>query len=167
MAENKQLGVILLVAAAGLAFWQFGDRDSDDTHKIDDKITTVQLAAGHADITIDVTAAKWRWRFGYPGGVVQGGALPVLMVPAGRVVRFRLTSLDVVHAFWIPDRKFKRDANPRDIATFDMRFPAGGFAGVGECSEFCGLDHADMRFAVRAVAPAAFRAWLARRRAGA
>ena len=55
MAENKQLGVILLVAAAGLAFWQFGDRDSDDTHKVDDKITTVQLAAGHADITINVS----------------------------------------------------------------------------------------------------------------
>ncbi|GAA3081805.1 hypothetical protein JOF29_004668 [Kribbella aluminosa] len=55
MAENKQLGVILLVAAAGLAFWQFGDRNSDDTHKIDDKITTVQLAAGHSDITIKVS----------------------------------------------------------------------------------------------------------------
>ena len=55
MAENKQLGVILLVAAAGLAFWQFGDRDSDDTHRIDDKISTVQLAAGSADVTIKVS----------------------------------------------------------------------------------------------------------------
>jgi hypothetical protein len=55
MAENKQLGVILLVAAAGLAFWQFGDRDSDDTHRIDDKITTVQLAADHSDIAIRVS----------------------------------------------------------------------------------------------------------------
>jgi hypothetical protein len=55
MAENKQLGVILLVAAAGLAFWQFGDRDSDDTHKVDDKITTVQVAAEHSDITIKVS----------------------------------------------------------------------------------------------------------------
>ncbi|MFF0265776.1 DUF4097 domain-containing protein [Kribbella sp. NPDC004536] len=55
MAENKQLGIILLVAAAGLAFWQFGDRDSDETHQISDKITTVQLAAGHSDITIKVS----------------------------------------------------------------------------------------------------------------
>jgi DUF4097 and DUF4098 domain-containing protein YvlB len=55
MAENKQLGVILLVAAAGLAFWQFGGKDSDDTHKVDDKITTVQLAADHSDITIKVS----------------------------------------------------------------------------------------------------------------
>ncbi|HEY3560044.1 MAG TPA: DUF4097 family beta strand repeat-containing protein [Kribbella sp.] len=68
MAENKQLGVILLVAAAGLAFWQFGDRDSDDTHKVDDKITTVQLAAGHSDITIkvsddDTTSVREQRRF--------------------------------------------------------------------------------------------------------
>ena len=55
MAENKRLGVILLVAAAGLAFWQFGDKDSDDTHTVDDKITTVQLAANHSDITIKVS----------------------------------------------------------------------------------------------------------------
>ncbi|WP_350280233.1 DUF4097 family beta strand repeat-containing protein [Kribbella sp. HUAS MG21] len=55
MAENKQLGVVLLVAAAGLAFWQFGDRQSDDKQTIDDKITTVQLAAASADVTIRVS----------------------------------------------------------------------------------------------------------------
>ncbi|MEV4265064.1 DUF4097 family beta strand repeat-containing protein [Kribbella sp. NPDC049584] len=56
MAENKQLGVVLLVVAAGLAFWQFGGKDSDDTNKVDDKITTVQLATGgRSDITIKVS----------------------------------------------------------------------------------------------------------------
>ena len=55
MAESKQLGVVLLVAAAGLAFWQFGDRESDDKHTVDDKITTVQLAADRSDITIRVS----------------------------------------------------------------------------------------------------------------
>ncbi len=82
MAENKQLGVILLVAAAGLAFWQFGDRDSDDTHKVDDKITTVQLAAGHADITINVSDDDkasvrekrkfWFWKHGDAYSVQDG-----------------------------------------------------------------------------------------------
>ncbi|RZT12872.1 putative adhesin [Kribbella sp. VKM Ac-2569] len=82
MAENKQLGVILLVAAAGLAFWQFGDRDSDDTHKIDDKVTTVQLAAGHADITINVSDDDhagvrekrkfWFWKHGDAYSVNDG-----------------------------------------------------------------------------------------------
>lgn len=55
MAENKQLGVVLLVAAAGLAFWQFGDRQSDDKHTVDEKVTTVQLAADRSDITIRVS----------------------------------------------------------------------------------------------------------------
>jgi len=55
MAETKQLGVVLLVAAAGLAFWQFGDKDSDDSHQVDERITTVQLAADTADITINVS----------------------------------------------------------------------------------------------------------------
>jgi hypothetical protein len=82
MAENKQLGVILLVAAAGLAFWQFGDKDSDDTHKVDDKITTVQLAAEHADITIKVSdddkttvqekRKYWFWKHGDAYSVSDG-----------------------------------------------------------------------------------------------
>ncbi|MFD3404272.1 DUF4097 domain-containing protein [Kribbella sp. NPDC058693] len=82
MAENKQLGVILLVAAAGLAFWQFGGKDSDDTHKVDDKITTVQLAAEHSDITINVSdddtttvqekRKYWFWKHGDAYSVNDG-----------------------------------------------------------------------------------------------
>lgn len=55
MAESKQLGAVLLVAGAALAFWQFGDRDSTDDHEISDKISTVQLAAKSADVTIKVS----------------------------------------------------------------------------------------------------------------
>ncbi len=55
MAESKKLGAILLVTGAALAFWQFGDRDSTDDHEISEKITTVQLAAESADITIKVS----------------------------------------------------------------------------------------------------------------
>jgi hypothetical protein len=82
MAETKQLGAILLVAAAGLAFWQFGDRDSDDTHRIDERITTVQLAAESADITIKVSDDEqttvqekrkyWLWKHGDAYSVDNG-----------------------------------------------------------------------------------------------
>jgi hypothetical protein len=82
MAESKQLGAILLVAAAGLAFWQFGDKDSDDRHQIDEKITTVQLAAEHADVTIqvsddDTTTVQekrryWFWKHGDAYSVKDG-----------------------------------------------------------------------------------------------
>jgi hypothetical protein len=82
MAENKQLGVILLVVAAGLAFWQFGDKDSDDTHTVGDKITTVELAAEHSDITIKVSdddkttvqekRKYWFWKHGDAYSVNDG-----------------------------------------------------------------------------------------------
>lgn len=82
MAENKQLGVILLVAAAGLAFWQFGDKKADDTQRIDDKITTVQLATGASDISIkvsddDTTSVReqrkyWFWKHGDAYSVHDG-----------------------------------------------------------------------------------------------
>jgi Putative adhesin len=82
MAESKQLGVILLVAAAGLAFWQFGDRDSDDTHKVDDRITTVQLATDSSDVTIRVSdddrttvqekRTYWFWKHGDAYSVDDG-----------------------------------------------------------------------------------------------
>lgn len=82
MAESKQLGVVLLVASAGLAFWQFGDRDSTDDHEISEKITTVQLAAESADITIKVSGDDkttvqekrrfWLWKKGDAYSVDDG-----------------------------------------------------------------------------------------------
>ncbi|MEV5960380.1 DUF4097 family beta strand repeat-containing protein [Kribbella sp. NPDC051952] len=82
MAESKQLGAILLVAAAGLAFWQFGDKDSDDKHQVDEKITTVQLAAESADIRIEVSDDDtttvqeqrhfWLWKHGDAYSVKDG-----------------------------------------------------------------------------------------------
>jgi hypothetical protein len=82
MAESKQLGAVLLVAAAGLAFWQFGDRDSSDDHQISEKITTVQLAAKSSDVTIkvsddDKTTVQeerkfWGWKHGDAYSVDDG-----------------------------------------------------------------------------------------------
>ncbi len=133
----------------------------------------VDRVSAHPALTVKLTAAKWHWRFDYPaygitelGRDVTGtpggerGAVPTLYVPAGETVRFLITALDVNHAFWIPDLRFKRDANPGRTDAFDMLFPRpGSLASGGECSEFCGLNHAGMRFNVQVMAPGAFRAW--------
>jgi cytochrome c oxidase subunit 2 len=120
-----------------------------------------------AAVEIEVIAAQWNWRFAYPGGVVVQGAgpdsLPTLVVPAGVPVRFRMTSLDVVHAFWIPAARYKYDALPGRTSVFDMRFDPGVEYDNARCSEFCGTYHATMRFAVEVRAPGEFQAWLARR----
>jgi hypothetical protein len=81
MAETKQLGAVLLVAGAALAFWSFGDRNSTDHHELSEKITTVELAADSADITITASDDKatvqvkrkyWLWKHGDAYSVDNG-----------------------------------------------------------------------------------------------
>jgi cytochrome c oxidase subunit 2 len=110
---------------------------------------------------IAITAAKWRWRFTYPDQrIVLQGARPELVVPAGEPVRFTLSSLDVIHAFWIPMLRFKRAAYPQVVQRFTLTFTHPGlWPAGGECAEYCGLYHDQMRFDVRVLAPAAFAAW--------
>jgi cytochrome c oxidase subunit 2 len=100
-----------------------------------------------------VIAAKWNWRFAYPGGVAEQGAGPD-----------SLPTL-VVHAFWIPAARYKYDALPGRTSIFDMRFDPDVEYDSARCSEFCGTYHATMRFAVDVRPPEAFQAWLVRRQA--
>jgi cytochrome c oxidase subunit 2 len=120
-------------------------------------------------LTVDVTGAKWEWQFSYRGyginlhsGTV--GRQPVV-VPTGAAIRFNLSSLDVIHALWVPELRFKRDLIPGATESVTLTFSrAGVFAG--QCAEFCGLRHTDMVFTVHAVSPRQFAAWAARRGVG-
>jgi cytochrome c oxidase subunit II len=114
-------------------------------------------------VRIHVVAAKWRWRFEYPddGVVVQGreGQVPTLVVPAGTDVEFTAESIDVDHGFWIPELRFQRQLFPDRPARFAITFPEPGVLSSARCSFYCGLRHQDMRFTVRVLEPAGFRAW--------
>ncbi|HEU0317885.1 MAG TPA: cytochrome c oxidase subunit II [Solirubrobacteraceae bacterium] len=136
------------------------------TFAAQDKISAANVPPG---LRVTVTAAKWNWRFDYPAlGISQvaGASGPsVLVVPSGTEIRFHLTSLDVIHSFWIPYLRFKRDAFPARFTDFDLSFARAGVHTNGLCAEFCGLDHDKMIFDVQVLAPAAFSAWAARRRA--
>jgi len=127
-----------------------------------------------ADVHVDVTGARWNWRFEYPDlGIVEQGTrerIPTLTVPAGQPVDFTGTSVDVIHSFWVPEARFKRDVFPKRETDWQMTFDDQGFmSGVGRCAEYCGLRHSDMRFNVDVVSPGAFDAWARRqgREAGA
>jgi cytochrome c oxidase subunit 2 len=116
-----------------------------------------------------VTAFQWQWQFRYPesGVVVTGTELerPELALPAGASVRFDLTALDVIHSFWIPGFRYKRDMFPGEQSSFqvDVGSTTGSWPDTGVCAEFCGLDHATMRFDVSVLDPGEFAGWLEER----
>ncbi len=151
--------VLIAVVVAGLLVETFRTENRDDA-----------LAASPA-LRVQVTAFQWEWRFAYPGtGVAQTGAsvgsshprFATLVVPAGEPVEFDLRSADVLHSFFIPSMRFKRYAFPGSTNRFVLTFPSPGRM-LGECAQFCGWDHSEMRFDVRVLAPAAFGRWLASR----
>lgn len=120
-------------------------------------------------LVVRVTAAKWHWSFFYPRyGVSELGtdsSPPTLYVPRDENVEFRLTSVDVIHAFWIPLTDFKRAAYPGYTQNFVLSFGRRGFVrNAGECAEFCGLLHAEMRFNLDVMDPDQFARWIAAQR---
>jgi cytochrome c oxidase subunit 2 len=124
----------------------------------------VQTPADRPALTVDVTAFQWSWRFRHEesGAEVVGGpgSIPELVVPVGQPVRVRLRTTDVVHAFYVPQTLFKRQAIPGVTNEFDLTFEKVGIYH-GQCTQFCGLAHADMAFRVRVVSQGEFQSWVA------
>jgi cytochrome c oxidase subunit II len=122
----------------------------------------VDPLAANAKLHVRVTAFQWQWRFDYPqlrkSIVGTPGHPPVLVVPTRTEVEFEETSRDVIHSFWVPILRFKRDAFPNRTTRFDLVFDREGVF-PGRCAEFCGLRHADMTFRVRVVGRRAFDSW--------
>lgn len=117
-------------------------------------------------LRIDVTGARWRWRFDYPDeGITTVGGEPEnrvqLVVPQGRPIRLRITSIDVVHSLYLVDARFKRDALPGYVNEAYVRFERVG-RSFGHCAEFCGTYHPDMNIEVVVLEPASFERWTAR-----
>ncbi|MGF6551122.1 cytochrome c oxidase subunit II [Paraburkholderia youngii] len=100
----------------------------------------------HAPARIEAIAQQWRWTFRYPElGNVETDS--VLHLPARTPVDIVVTSMDVVHAFWIPRFAGKIDAVPghHNLLRIEADEP-GRYAG--QCNEFCGIGHAGMHFTV-------------------
>ncbi len=109
-------------------------------------------------LVVDVYAQQFAWSFGYPdqgNGFAQGE----LHVPVDRQVEFKLHGLDVIHSFWVPEWRIKKDAVPgittRAIVTPDRE---GTYSLV--CTELCGLGHSTMRVKVVVEPARAFASWV-------
>lgn len=121
---------------------------------------------GQSDLVVRVTGRQWWWRVEYvdrnPGEQVV--TANELHIPVGRPVRLLLTSQDVIHSFWVPSLQGKLDLFPGD--TNELRLSAERAGSYeGRCAEYCGLQHAHMRFTVIAESPDEFQRWLAAQRA--
>jgi cytochrome c oxidase subunit 2 len=132
-------------------------------------IDRVNALSSDPDLTVEVTGFQWQWRFNYPEhgiDIVGETARPAEMVlPEGATVRVVLSSTDVIHAFWLPEFLIKRDAIPGRVTQFDMQVTKTGTFDSGRCAEYCGLNHAQMNFSVKAVSQAEFDSWAAANRA--
>jgi cytochrome c oxidase subunit II len=105
---------------------------------------------------IEVTAQQFAWSFTYPEAKVTSGRLAL---PINQPVELKLTAKDVIHSFWVPEWRMKKDAVP-GIETDVIVTPTklGTFTVI--CTELCGLGHAAMRAQALVLTQAGFERWL-------
>jgi cytochrome c oxidase subunit 2 len=123
---------------------------------------------------VNVTGQQWWWEYDYPvaadGSIcgsympTAGEAVPIvtsgqMVIPTGTKVLIRGTSRDVIHSFWVPKLNGKRDMVPGRVHTWRFHAERPGIY-AGQCAEFCGLSHANMRMEIVALDPPDFQAWL-------
>jgi cytochrome c oxidase subunit II len=114
--------------------------------------------AGPNPIRIAVTAQQFAWKFEYPGEpAVTSGQL---VLPVGEAAKLTLRSLDVIHAFWVPEFGQKSDAVPGIETTLVITPTRKGEYSI-VCTELCGLGHSTMRGPVRVVERPEYEEFLA------
>jgi cytochrome c oxidase subunit 2 len=116
-------------------------------------------------LVIDVIGHQWWWEIQYqdatPSNIVT--TANEIHIPVGRPVQINLKSADVIHSFWIPNLHGKKDAFPDHPTSIWLRADREGLFD-GQCAEFCGYQHAQMRMQVVAEAPEKFQSWLQNQR---
>lgn len=119
---------------------------------------TLALSQAPTDaLTIRVTGHRWWWQVNYPAAGFE--TANEIHIPTGTPVRVELVTADVIHSFWVPQLAGKVDLMPNKTNELWLHAAeAGTFSGY--CAEFCGLQHAMMKFRIRAMPPDEFDAWL-------
>ena len=150
------LPVIILVVAAWYVIPGIFFADAGTGYKR--AIANTQREA----LEVDVIGHQWWFEFRYPHPNNSGEQIAVaneMYVPVGEPVVFLLDSVDVIHSFWVPKLAGKVDMIPNnDNRMWFEAYVPGEF--FGQCAEFCGVSHANMRFKVVAVPREEFDAWL-------
>lgn len=109
-------------------------------------------------LTVDVFSQQFAWSFGYPGKGMKFSE-GELHVPVNRQVQFKMHSLDVIHSFWVPEWRVKKDNVPGITTTATVTPDKVGTYQL-ICTELCGFGHAAMRAEVVVEPPGKFREWV-------
>jgi cytochrome c oxidase subunit 2 len=128
---------------------------------------------GAQALQVNVEGKQWWWQFQYPDAKVV--TADELVIPTGRDVFVHLRACDgtsdtpstcnVIHSFWVPELSGKKDVVPGQTNTLTISADKPG-TYLGQCAEYCGLSHANMRFRVIAKSPADFQQWLSEQQQG-
>jgi cytochrome c oxidase subunit 2 len=180
---------IIVLALAGYIFWKYKDRGQEIPVQGHGKpymeITLTVVPAlilsvvgiftfrtifdlaetQDTEIVINVTGQQWWWEYDYPVQPELGINQPIvtsgqLVFPAGTKVLLRETSRDVIHSYWIPALNGKKDAVPGRVHLLRLEADEPGIY-AGQCAEFCGLSHANMRMEAVALSKEDFAKWVA------
>ncbi|MBI2858497.1 MAG: cytochrome c oxidase subunit II [Chloroflexi bacterium] len=108
------------------------------------------------ELEVHVVGARFSFAFRYPAGGMESTEL---VLPADRTVLLRMTSLDVVHSFWVPELGPKQDIVP-GITTELRLTPDRPGTYKALCAEQCGLGHSFMSATVRVVSAGDFASWV-------
>jgi cytochrome c oxidase subunit II len=127
-------------------------------------LADVQRREPNPAVELRIDSFQWQWTFYYlnEGFFVTGRTLtkePVIALPVGAPVHVRLEARDVVHEFYVPEFLFMRNALPGRPNEFTFT-PTRIGTFRGQCAEFCGLHHDQMRFVLKVVSQADYVAWV-------
>ena len=120
---------------------------------------------GNTPLVVEVVGKQWWWEYRYPEFVdAQGRPLTTaneMVLPVGRTAVLNMTSDNVIHSFWVPQLMGKMDVIPNYVNQiwFTPEDPGQYF---GQCAEYCGIQHANMRMNVVAMTPTDFQSWVSR-----
>jgi len=109
-------------------------------------------------VPIYVVAKQWMWKTQHPGGQRE---INELHIPTNRPARLIMSSQDVIHSFFIPAFRVKRDVLPGTVAEIWFTPTRPGTFHLF-CAEYCGTDHSRMTGRIVVMNPPAFADWLTR-----
>ena len=134
------------------------------------------------DLNIQVTGYQWKWQYNYLEDDVSffsnlstdmdeiNNLVPkgenylqevdeMVVIPAGKKVRFLITANDVIHSWWMPAFAIKQDAIPGFVNTAWTKVDKPGIYR-GKCTELCGKNHGFMPIVVKVVEQSEYDEWV-------